>query len=360
MDHTAAPTWIPISKPVIGAEEKQAVIDVLDSGILAQGPKVAELESAFARVVGVKHAVATSSGTSALHLALLAHGIGPGDEVITPSFTFIASVNSILFTGAVPKFVDVDEATFNLNADLVEAAIGPRTRAIMAVHLYGSPCDMDALVNIAREHNLVLIEDCAQAVGATHQGKSVGSFGTGVFSLYATKNVTSGEGGIITTDNSEVADNARLLRNHGMSQRYRHEMLGYNLRLSEIHAAIGLVQMGRLSEFTTKRRTNAAYLNRNLVSVMIPWASGGHVWHQYTIRVERSRTEAVRSLNEAGIGTGVFYPNPAHTVHHVVQIAGRSSLPVTEVLAEQVISIPVHPALTHEDLDRIVAAVNKL
>jgi perosamine synthetase len=360
IDHSTAPTWIPISKPIIGAEEKQAVMDVLDSGMLAQGHKVAELESAFARLVGVNHAVATSSGTSALHLALLAHGIGPGDEVITPSFTFVASVNSILFTGAVPKFVDVDQATFNLDADRVEAAIGSRTRAIMAVHLYGSPCDMDVLVNIARQRNLVLIEDCAQAVGATYHGKSVGSFGTGAFSLYATKNVMAGEGGVITTDNPDVADTARLLRNHGMSQRYRHEMLGYNLRLSEIHAAIGLVQMGRLGEFTERRRANAANLNRNLVSAITPKAVDGHVWHQYTIRVEKNRADAVRSLNEAGIGTGIFYPNPAHTVDHVMRVAGRSSLPVTELLAEQVISLPIHPALSQEDLERIVSVVNRL
>jgi perosamine synthetase len=350
---------IPISKPIIGDAEKKAAIDVLDSGILVQGPQVAKLERAFADLVGVDHAIATSSGTSALHVALLAHGIGAGDEVVTTSFSFIASVNSILYANAIPKFADVDEATFNLDADEVEKIIGPRTRAILVVHIYGLPCDMEKLLGLAKRHNLVLIEDCAQAIGAALGGQSVGSFGTGAFSLYATKNVMCGEGGVITTDNPAVAHKARLLRNHGMTQRYQHEMLGYNLRMSEIHAAIGLVQLGKIGEFTARRRANAAYLSRRLTSVVTPKAAEGHVWHQYTIRVKANRDEAVERLNDAGIGSGIFYPNPAHTIDHVKRVAGLWNLPVTEHLSKEVISLPVHPALSNDDLDRIVNEVNK-
>jgi dTDP-4-amino-4,6-dideoxygalactose transaminase len=230
--------------------------------MLAQGPKVAELEAGFVRVTGAKHAIATSSGTTGLHLALLAHGIGPGDEVITSSFTFIASVNTILFTGARPVFVDIDEPTFNLDPARLEAAITPRTKAVMPVHLYGQACDMDEICAIARKHGLAVIEDAAQAVGATYGGRGVGSFGTGVFSLYATKNVMSGEGGIITTDDDRVADQCRLLRSHGMRERYQYEMLGYNFRLNDVLAAIGVAQLDRMAEATRRRRANARQWSR--------------------------------------------------------------------------------------------------
>ena len=202
------------------------MIEVLESGMLVQGPRVAALEDAFTRITGARHAIATSSGTTGLHLALLAHGIGPGDEVITSPFTFIASVNAILFTGATPVFADIDEATFNIDPKWIEAAITPRTKAVMPVHLYGQPCDMDEISAIARKHGVLLLEDAAQAIGATYRGRHVGTFGTAVFSLYATKNVMTGEGGMITTDDDHVADQARLLRNHGMRNRYEYEMLG--------------------------------------------------------------------------------------------------------------------------------------
>ena len=231
---------IPIARPLIGAEEEQAVIAVLRSGMLAQGPEVARLEAAFAALCGVRHAVAVSSGTAALHLALLAHTIGPGDEVITSPFSFIATANSVLMTGARPVFVDVDEHTFNIDARQIAAAITPRTRAIMPVHLYGQPADMEEIAALARAHNLVLIEDAAQAVGARYRGRPAGSFGTACFSLYATKNVMAGEGGVVTTDDDEVADQLRLLRSHGSRVRYYHEQLGYNYRLTDLQAAIAL------------------------------------------------------------------------------------------------------------------------
>ena len=357
---------IPISKPFIGEAEKKAVLEVLDSGMLAQGPRTARFEEKFAAVCGVKHAIATSSGTTALHVALLAHNVGDGDEVITTPFTFIASANSIIYVGARPVFVDVEEETFNINPTLIEAAVTSRTKAILPVHLYGYPCDMDAIMDIARRHNLIVIEDAAQAVGAEYKGKQTGSFGTGCFSLYATKNVMCGEGGMITTDDDDLAQRCRMIRSHGMQRRYYHDMLGYNFRISDLHAAIGLAQMDRLAGFTEKRRANAAYLSANLKMVVTPKVKEGygHVWHQYTVRVAqrggRDRDAAVKQLNEAGVGTGIFYPVPAHQQGYMQEIVGRVEMPVAERLASEVLSLPVHPQLTQADLETIVREVNKL
>jgi perosamine synthetase len=353
---------IPLARPLIGDAEKTAVLAVLESGQLAEGSRVAELERRFAALCGVRHAVATSSGTAALHLALLANGIGPGDEVVTTPFSFAATVNAILMVGARPVFVDVDPVTFNLDASPVEAAITTRTRALLPVHLFGQTCDMPALAAIAERHGLRLIEDACQAVGATCHGRAAGSFGTGVFSLYATKNVTAGEGGIVTTDDDSVAERCRLLRNHGMRRRNEHECLGFNYRLSDLHAAIGLAQLGRLDELTRARQRNAAYLGARIGSVVIPGeqADFGHVWHQYTVLVDRDRDVAARQLAAAGVGTGVFYPTPLHRLPHVRAVVGDVSLPVAERLARSVLSLPVHPALTTAELDAIVAAVNGL
>jgi len=364
---------IPIARPQIGEAEKKAVLEVLDSGMLVQGPRVKRLEERFAEVCGTRYAVATSSGTTALHIALLAHDIGPGDEVITTPFTFISTVNAILFVGAKPVFVDIEEETFNINPALIEAAVTPRTRAIIPVHLYGYPCDMDAVMEIAQRHDrsaersrrsLVIIEDAAQAVSATYKGRATGSFGTGCFSLYATKNIMSGEGGMITTDDKALAERCRLLRSHGMRRRYYYESLGYNFRMSDLHAAIGLAQMDRLEEFTAKRRANAAYLSAHIESVVTPRVREGyeHVWHQYTVRVDggRDRDAAVRQLNEAGVGTGIFYPVPAHQHAYVRDVVGDVSLPVTERLAQEVLSLPVHPGLSQANLETIVAAVNNV
>ncbi len=356
---------IPISKPYIGEAEKQAVMEVLESGMLVQGPRTAKLEEKFAAACGTRFAIATSSGTTALHIALLAHGVGEGDEVITTPFTFIASVNSILYTRARPAFVDIEEDTFNINPALLEAAITPRTKAIMPVHLYGYPCNMDVIMDIARRHNLAVVEDAAQAIGADYKGKRVGSFGTGCFSLYATKNVMSGEGGMITTDDEALAQRCRMIRNHGMQRRYYHDMLGYNFRMTDLHAAIGLPQMERLEEFTAKRRANAEFLNRCITSVVTPKVRPGygHVWHQYTIRVDRGRDRdaAVKKLNDAGVGTGIFYPVPANKQAHLAEMGlGSISLPVAERVAQEVISLPVHPQLSPADLETIVAEVNKL
>ena len=353
-----------IAKPKIGDKEKQLVMEVLESGMLAQGPKVAALEEAFAEVCEVKHAVATTSGTTALHLAHLAHGIGEGDEVITTPFTFIASANSVLFTGAKPVFVDIEPDTFNIDPDQIEAAITLKTKAILPVHLYGYVCDMDAIMAIAEKHDLAVIEDACQAVGASFKAKKAGSFGTGTFSLYATKNIMSGEGGMITTDDDDIAEFCRMVRSHGMKVRYYHDMLGYNYRMSDLHAAIGLAQMDRLEKFTEKRKANAAYLNEHLTSVVTPKVKPeyDHVWHQYTIRLDggRDRDAAVKQLNSAGIGTGIFYPVPVHQQGYMRELVGEYHLPVSERLADEVISLPIHPQVTKSDLEKIVEEVNKL
>jgi len=356
---------IPISKPFIGEAEKQAVMAVLDSGMLVQGPRTAQLEEKFAGVCSTKFAVATSSGTTALHVALLAHEIGPGDEVITTPFTFMASVNAILYVGAKPIFVDIEEDTFNINPDLIEAVISPKTKAILPVHLYGYPCNMAEIMKIAEKHGLVVIEDACQAVGAKFQNNTVGSFGTGCFSLYATKNIMAGEGGMITTSDENIAKRCRMIRNHGMQRRYYHDMLGYNFRMSDLHAAIGLVQIDRLNEFNDARKSNAAFLNSHLKSVITPKVKPGydHVWHQYTIRVDggRDRDAVVVKLNEAGIGTGIFYPVPAYKQAHLAEAGyGDLHLPVTERLVKEVISLPVHPQLSQQDLQVIVEGVNQL
>lgn len=364
---------IPISKPHIGQEEKQAVLEVLESGMLVQGPRVEKLEKRFAELCGVKHAIATSSGTTALHIALLAHDIGPGDEVITSPFTFIASVNSIIYTGAKPVFVDILPCCFNMDPSHIESAITARTKAIIPVHLYGYPAQMDIIMSIAQKYGLAVIEDAAQAVGADCDGRAVGGFGTGCFSLYATKNVMSAEGGIVTSDDDAIAKKCRLLRAHGSERRYYHDVLGFNFRMTDLHAAIGLAQMDRLQSFTAHRRANAAFLNAHIHNphVTVPQSNcsaqhgcpANHVWHQYTIRVmDGQRDEAVKKLTAAGIGTGVFYPVPAHQQKHIREMgfAPANTLPVTEQMAREVISLPVHPALSNEDLDCIANAVNAL
>ena len=356
---------IPISRPFIGEEERAAVLAVLDSGMLVQGPQVAALEAEFADRLGVRHAVATSSGTTALHLALLAHGIGQGDEVITSAFSFVATANTILQVGARPVFAEVDERTFNLNPDAVAAAVTRRTKAIVPVHLYGQPCDMDRIGDVAARHRLAIVEDAAQAVGATYKDRPVGTFGTGCFSFYATKNVASGEGGIVTTNDDDVADRVRLLRQHGMRARYAYEMLGFNFRMTDLHAAICRVQLGRLDELTRRRQANAAFLSRSITSVVTPAEEDDrtHVWHQYTVRLARpgqDRDAATHRLEEAGVGFGIFYPQGLHQLPHVRAVAGNGRLPVTERLAREVVSLPVHPSLTLDQLARVAETVNAL
>jgi dTDP-4-amino-4,6-dideoxygalactose transaminase len=353
---------IPIASPVIGDSERRAVLDVLDSGMLAQGSRVAEFEEAFADYCGVECAVATSSGTAALQVALLAHGIGPGDEVITSPFTFIASANAILFTGARPVFVDIEPATFNLAPHLIDPAVTPRTAAVMPVHLFGLPADVERIMAIAEKHNLAVIEDACQAHGAEYGGKRAGSFGTGCFSFYPTKNMTTGEGGMITTDDPDLAEACRVIRQHGMRRRYYHDDLGYNFRMTDVHAAIGLGQIEKLEQFNEARIAHAAYFTEHLEQVATPSVPKDHrhVFHQYTIRVPNGRRDALRNhLKERGVGTGVYYPVPIHKqTYYTRELGYDDSLPQAERAAEEVLSLPVHPALNHRDLEAIVQAAN--
>jgi len=352
--------FIPIAKPQMGEEEKAAVMAVLDSGMLAQGSRVAEFETRFAELCGVRHAVAVASGTAALWLALLSHEIGPGDEVITTPFSFIASSNCALFVGARPVFVDVEPDTYLIDANAIEGKITERTRAILPVHLYGQPCDMAAIMEIAGRHNLIVIEDACQAHGAAFEGQPVGSFGTGCFSFYPTKNMTTGEGGIVTTNDGALSERLRLLRNHGQSQRYRHDVLGYHFRITDIQAAIGLAQLDKLSAWNEKRIANARYLSERLQGVRVPMVrpKRRHVFHQYTIRASGDRQALQDHLQEHGIGTAIHYPCPIHQQPFYRSLDYDDVLPQAEAASREVLSLPIHPALSQSDLDRIVAAVN--
>jgi perosamine synthetase len=367
---------IPISHPHIGQEERDAVLSVLDSGMLVQGERVAALEHAFIEQTHARHAVAVNSGTAALHVALLAHGIGPGDEVITTPFTFIASVNAILFCGAVPKFVDILPCCMNIDPAKIEAAITSRTKAILPVHLFGFPVAMNSIDAIAHRHGLIVIQDAAQAIGASVGRKRLGEFGTACYSLYATKNVQCVEGGMITTNDDLVAERCRLLRSHGAQRRYYHDILGYNYRLSDLHASIAIPQIQRLDEIVAKRRANAAFLSANIkrADVRLPVAGNqgceragacanvGHVWHQYTIRLPASeRASAIVKLAAAGVGTSIFYPIPAHKQKHLIDLGfGDALLPIAERAVEEVLSIPVHDHLSQESLAKVAQAVNEL
>jgi dTDP-4-amino-4,6-dideoxygalactose transaminase len=353
---------IPVAKPIIGDAEIEAVVAVLRSGQLVQGEVVERFERRFSELIGVKHTVAVSSGTAALHLALLAHGIGPGDEVITTPFTFIATANAVLYTGARPVFVDIDADTFNIDPALIEARVTARTKAILPVHLYGQPADMLAIGAIAARHGLAIIEDAAQAHGAAIGARQVGTFGTACFSFYATKNIITGEGGAITTDEDDIADRLRMLRSHGQRERYHHELLGYNYRLTDLQAAIGLAQLDRLAEFTHRRIANAAHLSRQLRNVVTPRVRPGyrHVYHQYTVRIPRGRDEALRHLRAAGVGASVHYPTPVHQQPLYRDLGYRERLPVAEQASREVLSLPVHPALTDGELEQIVQAVARL
>lgn len=352
---------ISIAKPYLDEAEIEAVTAVLRSGVIAEGPRVAQFEQAFAEYIGVDHAVAVNSGTAALHVALMAHGIGKGDEVITSPFSFVATANSVVYTGAKPVFADIEPDTYNISPDQVHEMITSRTKAIMPVHLYGHAADMGAIMEIAEDHGLLVIEDACQAHGATYKGKKVGSFGTGAFSFYPTKNMTTSEGGILTTDDPDIAARSRMLRAHGSKQRYLHEMIGYNFRMTDISAAIGIVQMGRLPEFTEKRRQNARKLSSGLKdtkNIILPVEKEdcSHVYHQYTIRTPR-RDSLRDTLQEKGIGTGTYYPLCIHQQPLYKEMGYKGSFPNSEKASREVLSIPVHPGLSDADVNTVIAAI---
>lgn len=359
---------IPIARPLISDEEKRRVLDVLDSGMLVAGRQVAEFEQAFARYLGITEAVATSSGTTALQVVLEAAGVGKGDAVVTTPFTFVATSNAILHVGARPVFVDVDLPTHNIDPQAVADAVRrERARAILCVHLYGLPCDMDALAQIAEKSGALLIEDCAQAHGAKFRGRPVGAFGrASIFSFYPSKNMTTGEGGMIVTTDPAVAARARVLTNVGQTSGadYVYETIGYNYRMTNIAAALGLAQLPRLDAWNEVRRTHAARYSAAFAALAWmrpPVEPGGyhHVYNQYTIRVPDGRQRFLSYLAEHRIGHRVYYP---HLVPHSPayrRLGFGGSYPVAEQLAAQVVSLPVHPALSDEDVERIVDVVTR-
>lgn len=362
---------ISIARPLIGDEEIKAVNDVLTSGSLAAGAKTAELEKNFAKYCGTKHALAVSSGTAAIHAALHAAGVGEGDEVITVPFTFIASINPILMVGALPVLVDVEPETFCLDTSKLEQVITPKTKAIIPVHLYGQPANMDEINAIAKKYDLVVIEDSCQAIAAQYKGKKTGSLGDlGCFSLYATKNIMSGEGGIITTDNDEYAKTIRRFRQHGMSAPYMYEELGYNYRITDLQSAIAVEQLKKADKFTQQRQKNANMLSKELGGInglILPTVATDrtHSYHQYTVRVTNefsvSRDEFAMKLQDKGVGAGIYYPRALHTYPHIAKLGFKvGDFPVAEQLADEAVSLPVHPAITADDIKLIVGAVREI
>ncbi|WP_307846099.1 DegT/DnrJ/EryC1/StrS family aminotransferase [Actinospica durhamensis] len=355
--------FVPAARPVIGEEEIEAAVRVLRSGMVVQGPEVAAFEQEFSALVEGRHCVAVNAGTSALLLSLAALGIGAGDEVIVPSFTFAATANAVSLVGATPVFADIDPDTFCLDAEAAAAAIGPRTAAILPVDLYGHPAGA-GFVELAERHGLALVEDAAQAHGAALHGRPVGAFGQAAsFSFYPTKNMHALEGGMVVTPDAEVARKLRLLRNQGMERRYANELVGYNLRMTDVAAAIGRVQLAKLAGWNEQRRANAAKLDAGLdgiPGVLTPVLAPGatHVYHQYTVRVPAERRDALHEhLTGQGVGSAVYYPTPVHRLPPFAEIGAGAVLPATEDAAARVLSLPVHPSLADADLDRVVAAV---
>ena len=353
---------ISINLPKIGEEEVQAVVKVLRSGMLTSGlgagPEVLAFEKKFADFVCAKHAVAVNTGTAALHSAVLAVGVKQGDEVILPSFTFVATAEAIVLAGAKPVFVDIDPKTYNLSPSGVEKAITKKTKAILPVDLYGFSADMKILKEIASNRGLALVEDAAQAHGTTYEGKPSGAFADAAcWSLYASKNMTTGEGGVVTTNDDQIAETLRMIRTHGEKAKYASLMLGTNYRMSEIQAAIGNVQMQKLPTFIAKRRENAQQLTKLLKTndrLVLPFESQNmlHSWYLYTARLkdatEEERNHLVDALKKKGIGSEVYYINPVHQMPFYRENFGSAKLPETEKASKQVFSLPIHPGVTNE------------
>jgi perosamine synthetase len=349
---------IPLSRPLFGQEEREAIERVLASGLIAQGPEVAAFEEEFSALVDRWHCVAMSSGTAALHLGLLAAGIGPGDQVIVPSFSFSASANAVRLCGATVVFADIEPDHFCLDPAAVPAAITPATAAIMPVHLYGHPANMVALTAIADRHGLLVIEDAAQAHGARLHGQPVGALGhLAAFSFYPTKNMTTGEGGMITTRDEQIARTARLLRNQGMSRRYYHAIVGFNARMTDLAAAIGRVQLRRLPGWNKARRVTAKRYDAGLRDVVTPRVAEGveHAYHQYTVR-SGERDALQIKLGHRGVECGVYYPVP---IHRQPPFATGTDLPETDRAAAEVLSLPIRPDLTNAEVEAVIRAVNQ-
>src|SRR6476620_5491441 len=352
---------IPIARPDFGPEETAAVTEVLASGMVAQGRRVAELEQDWADFVGAKHAISMANGTVSLMSIFAGIGLEPGDEVITVSHTFAATANAILSTGATPVFVDVEPDTYLIDAKAIEAAITPRTRAICPVHLFGLVADMDMIQAIADRHGLVVVEDACQAHGALFRGRPAGSFGHGAFSLYATKNMTTDEGGFVTTDDDRLADWLRLYRNQGMRARYQFETLGYNYRMTDLAAAIGLAQLAKLPRNTARRQAIAARYDAAFgeLPIGLPIVPDGrtHVFHQYTLDVGGARDAIVADLREAGVGEDIYYPIPVHRQSYIMERGLHADLPVTDGAASRTLALPMFPGLTDAEQAQVIDAV---
>ena len=352
---------IPPARPDLGPEEIAAVTEVLNSGMIAGGRRVAELEDRWADFCGVKHAIALANGTVALMSIFAGLGLGPGDEVITVSHTFNATVSSLLFTGASPVFVDIEPDTYLMDAGRIEAAITPRTRAICPVSLFGLVADMDAIQAIADRHGLPVVEDACQAHGAQYRGRRAGSFGYAAFSLYGTKNMTTGEGGFVTTVDDRLADWIRLYRNQGMRERYHHEILGYNFRMTDIAAAIGLVQLDKLERNTARRQEIARRYDEafaDLPVILPTWPEGRtHVFHQYTLGVGPTRDQIVADMKTAGVICGIYYPIPCHRQAYVLELGLEADLPNTDAAAASSMSLPMYPGLTEAEQSQVIEAL---
>jgi len=363
---------IPISKPLIEKEEKRAVLEVLTSGNLSQGKKVEEFEKSFASYIGTEHAIAINNGTTALHTALLASGIKKGDEIITTPFSFIATANCILYCGAKPKFADIDERTFNISPEKIKQKITTKTKALLIVHIYGLPCEMESILEICEEHDLLLIEDACQAHGAEYKGKKAGSFGDAAcFSFYPSKNMTTGEGGMITTNDKKIAEKARLLREHGAKIRYLHEILGYNYRMTDIAAAMGIEQLKKLGMMNDRRRANAEIYNKelkNLKGLSLPFVPSyaKHVFHQYTVRTNKNskltRDQLAQALKSNGIATGIHYHLPIHLqpLYKKTLKIRAGAFPASEKAAKEVLSLPVHQSLKEEEVRYIAGKIKEM
>jgi len=360
---------IPIAKPSFGNEEVAAVKEVLESGIVASGPRTQTFEKEFAEYIGVDHAVAVTNGTVALDVSLKALELGPGDEVITSAFSFVASGNCILIQKAKPVFADINPKTFNIEPSDVAEKITSKTKAIIPVHMFGQPAEMNVLKEIAEDKGIWLVEDAAQAHGAEYTGQKAGTIGeVGCFSFYATKNMTMGEGGMITTNNEKLAAKMRSLINHGQSRKYHHDTLGYNYRMTDLSAAIGLVQLKKLDGFNMKRRENAALLSNgisNIKGLAAPYVDKNvkHVFHQYAIRVEDSyplsRDELSVHLTEECIGNAIHYPIPIYRQPLYLKLGyGEQKCPNTEDTCRKILSLPVHPKVNSEDIEYMLAVLN--
>jgi len=361
---------IPIAKPVIGEEELEAVKEVLESGIVIQGPKVAMFEAAFAEYIGVHHAIAVNSGTAALHIALLALGIKKGDEVIIPPMTFFATASTVMMCNARPVFADVDKETYTLEAKDAGKAAGQKTRAIIPVHLYGQTADMGAITDVAKDRNLMILEDAAQAHGAEYHGKKAGTFGDAAcFSFYATKTMTTGEGGMIVTNNEEIAKKCRLLRDHGQASKYHHVLLGYNYRMTEMAAAIGLVQLRKIGIFISQRRRNAEALTRGLEeidTVVPPKEAAGryHTYYQYIIRLNdhfpRKREALIKMLEEKGVSARPSYPMPLYQQDALKEAIRSRKCAVAESVLPQLVELPVHPLVPRAGLETAIEVIKTM